>query len=579
MPSISIDLSADVKVLGQGGLDVPDGTKIYAKLDGVEVTTMPANVVAGMVTPNPSLEIFSSSGADGELTFHIGSYLAEPARDSDSNVSDANVIRRAITGLDWNQTLNMAYPEMYGVLVLQPPVGTDLTEITNVQDSEIVGVSLGAINPNDIVIIQFNDSVDISSFDFTRVNTQMARSLSIRYVYRDANTGVQVMSNELPGQLDHQDYMTSLPGIVTPAEMEWALKTSPITDAMIAGQYTWTTTLKQNDTLMIAPPAPTGVWLKGMQLRFEFDNSLKDDAGNPLISNVDHVVFARIVGDAEMYFDSPIASPTYWPYVNNSPANFRVTVGGYVRETTATDLVKEVTIKLTATNGMELLVIIPVPQDGSIFNNAIGDHQAYFAPDTDPASPNYRGGLFEVTFQLPTNPSTNQLYRWIASGEVLSSDNEVSPAVNNKIIYHECFENRPQLVDVKVGGKPVVSDFVSFRMADIGPKSVSFRAIGDFADYEGIFITNTYVSPNQVMVQAANISYYSSPMAVEKQEQAIITGAYPFTIGSDPAVDDAIYELSIFMVAKSGTVLSKSITVDIDTLGLEIANMRSQPLV
>lgn len=436
-------------------------------------------------------------------------------------------------------------------------IDIELTDLTGLE----------AIQPNDVIVLQFNDSVDISTFNAARIDENTGNSLSISYLVKDEN-GLLVPSREVAAFKTAAEWEAG--ATFSNIDFDWRLKQTPANVALEAGYFAWESTDKDNDTLIIAPPV--GGWKKGTTVRVELDKDLMDDFGNVLENDKDEVIYARVVSESETFISAPAENTTYLPYVDGTAADLVIPVAGYTKDVNGTGRVVKVVVTATATDGTKLEATIP-GSDVVATGTTVEGYEYTFTPNAQ------NGGDFSVVFALPTVVA-EQKYKWVITAKATNFETVESAGVNTKIVYHECFDNRPLVLAATVGGKDAMGGVVKFKANEAGDKSVSFTLQGDYLDNTVILVKNTYTDGVLNAIPAGAITtIVNSPAGIEKTEKVIVADVGQFTIGTDPTKDDAEYVIVIQGTSKAGNVVSFPITVKIDTIGLKVKKARKRPLV
>lgn len=436
----------------------------------------------------------------------------------------------------------------------------------DIELSELTG--LEAIQVNDVVVLQFNDTVDVASFDAARIDENTGKSLSVTYLVKDGN-GDLVPSREVAAFKTTAEWEAG--ATFNNADFDWKLKQTPANVALEAGYFTWEKTDKDNDTLVIAPPV--GGWKKGVTIRIELDNAIVDDFGNTMENDKDEVIYARVVSESETFITAPTENTVYLPYVDGTPADMVIPVAGYTRDPNGTARVQNVVVKATATDGTVLTATIPGADTDVVDGTTVEGYTYSFTPNA------VNGGDFAVEFKLPVVVA-EQKYKWVISAKSTNAESVETAAVNTKIVYHECYDNRALVLAATVGGKDAIGGTVKFKANEAGAKSLSFTLQGDYLDNSVILVKNTYTDGVLNAIPAGAITtIVNSPAGIEKTEKVIVADVAQFTVGTDPSKDDAEYVIVLQATTKAGSVVNFPITVKIDTIGLKVKKARKRPLV
>lgn len=180
----------------------------------------------------------------------------------------------------------------------------------------------------------FNDTIDRSTLRVERGSSGSSgqgNTLSIRYVDQiDGNEGLSAAA-------------------ARPAGMSWRENRSGRISGY--GEYAW----EIDRTLIIGPPE--GGWSQGKYVRFEFDRSVSNDAGNHLINDQDQVIIASVRSEIYCTIATPSTEMTYLRWdsgddVLGRPEDFTVFMSGHVVQRGGSEYVREIIVTATSNRGL-----------------------------------------------------------------------------------------------------------------------------------------------------------------------------------------------------------------------------------
>lgn len=374
----------------------------------------------------------------------------------------------------------------------RPPETVDRTTVRgDVQreraDADQVRADLSArlvsIRPLDAVRFVFNDVVDRRTFQVRRTSAE-PNALSISYADDAQGTG-------------------RTEGAATDARAPWLESRSRNITGY--GQYAW----QDSRTLLIGPPE--GGWPAGKYVFFEFDKSLKDDAGNALKGGRDQVVVARIQSDARCVILRPEQDDWFVPWrggddIFGRAEDFSLLVVGQIIQHGATLFPSKVIVTATSNRGLVVSAEI-----------MCGDHErrelrkglgwSDWAPDRQ------FGGQWAIRLKLQSESWSGKGAQAVAEGHhtwsitatvVMASGLRIR-ASNKKVVRFELYQPRllmlfcPQIHEHhgviyhwKYGQRKMSR--LNFGRQDLGLKQFILVFDGEFDIESGFSFINTYLS-------------------------------------------------------------------------------------
>lgn len=271
------------------------------------------------------------------------------------------------------------------------------------------------------------------------------------------------------------------------------------------GQYAW----ESDRTLIVGPPE--GGWPQGKFVRFEFDRSVSDDAGNRLVNDQDQIIIASVRSEIYCTIVEPSAETTYLRWdsgdeVLGRPEDFTVFVAGQVVQRGASEHVREIEITATSNKGLTVSYKIYAGDiERRELSRGIGgsdwvpgrNFSGRWAIMLPLQHPDWRGKGCQAVVEGH--------HTWTISATVFTASGVEIAATNRRVVVHELFRPRvlmvycPQIRDHNGilyhwrHGKALINR-LRFTRHDLGLKQFIIRLDGHF-EQETIFsYVNTYIS-------------------------------------------------------------------------------------
>lgn len=444
-----------------------------------------------------------------------------------------------------------------------------------------------SIRPTDGVRFTFNDAVDLESFDPTRPEGR-ARSLSIRY------------TDELEGGNISPEVSATVG-----ERTDWTLAESGVLTS--AGTYIW----EDERTLVLAPPE--GGWPYGRCVRFEFDRSLHDDAGNRMREDRDQVIVVRVTAEVSITIESPVKERTYLPWKSGDdprgdPADFHVYVSGTVRQRGAREHVESIIVTARNENDRAEKTVLTVGYDIPIgpdaYDHLERDGVPQLADGTTRGcrwSPDAHGFGGRWAIHLPLQDPEYQKdgaqavaekrYKWKIEAFAIAQKGMRVPSGNHKIVYHEIFKPHVTSVTVVPGeevyrhvlGEEPATRPLKFTAKDLGPKNFAIEVRGDFDGAARFQHHNTYDPTTSDQFLAADIQ--QSDDVPQGEEEADVT-LPSFVIDKRTDVkgpggrnkNDTTHTLTFSAKTKARSVVVFHLHYEVDTIPLDIERAESVSL-
>lgn len=271
------------------------------------------------------------------------------------------------------------------------------------------------------------------------------------------------------------------------------------------GQYAW-----ESDRALIVGP-PEGGWPQGKYVRFEFDRSVSDDAGNHLVNDQDQIIVASVRSEVYCTIVEPTAEHTYLRWdsgdeILGREEDFLVFVAGQVTQRGASEHVREIIISATSNLGLTVSYTIYC---GDIERRELS--RGAGASDWVPGR-NY-GGRWAIMLPLQSRDwhghgcqaVVEGHHTWTITALVITAAGVEIAAQNRKVVVHELYKPRVLMVycpQIRENngllyhwrhGKTVINR-LRFTRHDLGLKQFIIRLDGHF-EQETIFsYVNTYIS-------------------------------------------------------------------------------------
>ncbi len=346
-----------------------------------------------------------------------------------------------------------------------------------------LSAKLVSIRPLDAVRFVFNDVVDRRTFRVRRTSAE-PNTLSISFADDARGTG-------------------RTEAAATSAREPWLESRSRSVSGY--GQYAW----QDSRTLLIGPPE--GGWPAGKYVFFEFDKSLKDDAGNALKGGRDQVVVARVQSDARCVILRPEADDWFVPWrggddIFGRAEDFSVLVVGQIIQHGASQFPTKVIVTATSNHGLVITSEV-----------MCGDHErrelrkglgwSDWAPDQQ------FGGQWAIRLKLQSETWSGKGAQAVAEGHhswsitatvVMASGLRIR-ASNKKVVRFELYQPRllmlfcPQIREHhgviyhwKYGQRKMSR--LNFGRQDLGLKQFILVFDGEFDISSGFSFVNTYLS-------------------------------------------------------------------------------------
>lgn len=430
---------------------------------------------------------------------------------------------------------------------------------------------LVSILPMDAVKFIFNDIVDRSTFRVALQSAIEANTLSIRYM--DSIDGKNLSGEEA----DVINWVES--------------NTRHISDF---GQYVW----ESENVLVIGPPR--GGWPNGKFIRFEFDSSISDDAGNTMIYGQDQVIIASVASAIFCTITEPSFDECHFPWESGDTEegeldDFILTVSGTVEQRGAAEHVRWVVVTATSSRGVKFSYRIAagdIPRD----ELHLGAGGSRWTP-----LPNYCG---EWSIRLPlqhplydgegVQAVIENLSMWTITAAVITANDVWVSATNTKVVYHEVrrpsilLVKCPQLSDVVIWSREekyqreIVVRGLRFTRNDLGYKQFIILLDGDFDEEISFHYTNTYLEVEKIQQHFYWFKYFDSSygrVITEVHLPVFIIDSHLHTTSEGYYRNKMLHYFTFSVRTRAGFSIYFSCEFFVDTLPLDIDDAYAVPVL
>ncbi|HEX2913796.1 MAG TPA: hypothetical protein VH186_23525 [Chloroflexia bacterium] len=430
------------------------------------------------------------------------------------------------------------------------------------------------IRPLDGVRFVFNDAVDRNTLRVTRTPTGLANTLSIRYVNDPEG---KVLSEEVRASRSSVNWIENRTGQINGY-----------------GQYAW----ESDRSLIIGPPE--GGWPQGKFVRFEFDRSLSDDAGNHLIHDRDQVIIASVRAELYCTILEPSLDTIYLPWESDDELfgrreDYSVLVAGTVVQKGATEHVRRILITAISNKGLTVTYEILAGdierremRQGLGFsdwrpNREFGGTWAIRLPLQ---SPDWRGKGCQAVVEGH--------HTWTISATVVTSYGVRIESVNRKVVNHEIF--KPRVIFIRCPqikenngllyywrySKKAIINRLRFTRADLGLKQFIVRLDGYFERDTVFSYVNTYVSETATQQVLQWDTVYDSELKREVTEIQLpgfnIHDRLTDILAGGQNRNRTIHTFSISVKTRAGFAIYFMLEYYVDTIPLDLENVESVQL-